>query len=483
MKRRNRLLIGMLCMVLLFGALALPAAANSAMKSWSGITATGAVVEGGSCPLEVEKEVLTFSITEFPPMHASAEENMTYTGSVTATYTFRNPTNYQVNTTLLFPWGRLPDYFIWGNEGDQGELYTIKVNGDEIEKKSRYSFFSGNMDSFSLDTDLPRLKDTYTEDAFFTPDLPVTIFYAEVSGIQERRFDATAAFLWSGDPSKTMVLLKDANATFSTDEGERMQIFVKNGDVVVLLVFGEVPSSLPTGSLYENASCEEKIAGQVTWREDKTETMTFEELVMAHHETESDISMVDWYNATVDSLRYSFPQSNHGVLGRVGPGLEIRTWLMAWYEYGLTVEAGETVVNSVTAPCYPSVDRGYDPPLYTYTYLLSPASTWASFGELVIRVETPFYMIEDSLGGFTKSDYVYILKTNGLPEGELRFTLSASAEPKREWNEFGLIMIFLLAVVIGTFFWLISAVVGIVIVGIVLMVTLTKKKRQDKRNE
>ena len=113
----------------------------------------------------------------------------------------------------------------------------------------------------------------------------------------------------------------------------------------------------------------------------------------------------------------------------------------------------------------------------------SPASTWASFGELEIRVETPFYMIEDSLGGFTKTDYGYVMKTEGLPQGELRFTLCESAEPKRERNDFGLLIIFLLAIVFGVISWLIGAVVGIVIVGIVLTVTLTKKKREDKRNE
>ena len=103
---------------------------------------------------------------------------------------------------------------------------------------------------------------------------------------------------------------------------------------------------------------------------------------------------------------------------------------MRWYEYTLTLEPGQTLKNAVTAPLYPAIDAGYTPSLYAYTYLLSPAKTWAQFGELEVVVKTPYYMTECGIDGFTKTDGRYALTLPGLPEGELTFTLSESENPQ-----------------------------------------------------
>ena len=104
--------------------------------------------------------------------------------------------------------------------------------------------------------------------------------------------------------------------------------------------------------------------------------------------------------------------------------------LMRWYEYTLTLEPGQTLKNAVTAPLYPAIDAGYTPSLYSYTYLLSPAKTWAQFGELEVVVKTPYYMTESGIDGFTKTDGGYALTLPGLPESELTFTLSESETPQ-----------------------------------------------------
>ncbi|MBQ3000737.1 MAG: hypothetical protein IJD63_03205, partial [Oscillospiraceae bacterium] len=85
---------------------------------------------------------------------------------------------------------------------------------------------------------------------------------------------------------------------------------------------------------------------------------------------------------------------------------------------------------TVTAPIYPSIDTDYDPDIYGYTYLLSPAKTWKSFGTLDIVVNTPYYITESSLEGFEKTDTGYTLTLEGLPDGELTFTLSTSEDPE-----------------------------------------------------
>ena len=103
---------------------------------------------------------------------------------------------------------------------------------------------------------------------------------------------------------------------------------------------------------------------------------------------------------------------------------------MRWYEYTITLEPGQTLKNAVTAPLYPAIDADYTPSIYAYTYLLSPAKTWTQFGELDITVNTPYYMTECGIDGFTRTDSGYALTLPGLPEGELTFTLSEAERPQ-----------------------------------------------------
>ena len=82
--------------------------ANSAQRHWSGTDSTGALVKDKNCPLVVDKELLTFDVQEFPKnYYNNIEEFLAYTGKVTAEYTFRNPADYTVTATLVFPFGNL----------------------------------------------------------------------------------------------------------------------------------------------------------------------------------------------------------------------------------------------------------------------------------------------------------------------------------------------------------------------------------------
>ena len=104
--------------------------------------------------------------------------------------------------------------------------------------------------------------------------------------------------------------------------------------------------------------------------------------------------------------------------------LNISSQLMRWYVYELTLEPGQTLVNTVEAPMYPSINLRDDPAVYGYTYLLSPAQTWAEFGDLEIVINTPYYLTASTLEGFEKTETGYSLSLDGLPEGDLIFSLS-----------------------------------------------------------
>ena len=83
---------------------------------------------------------------------------------------------------------------------------------------------------------------------------------------------------------------------------------------------------------------------------------------------------------------------------------------------------------------YSGIDMSYTPTVYEYTYLLSPASTWKSFGDIDITINTPYYLTESTIDGFEKTEDGYSLHLDCLPEGELIFSLSTEENPTKEDN-------------------------------------------------
>jgi hypothetical protein len=109
---------------------------------------------------------------------------------------------------------------------------------------------------------------------------------------------------------------------------------------------------------------------------------------------------------------------------------EIETRFTRWYQYEIEIPAKGTIINTVTAPIYPSINANWEPSIYGYTYLTSPAKTWKKFGNLDIEINTPYYLINDE-NGFTKTETGYELSLDGLPEGEVKFTLSTDVNAKK----------------------------------------------------
>ena len=423
----------MIFTVLLLSAVFIqPTYANSAQRHWSGTDSTGALVKDKNCPLVVDKELLTFDVQEFPKnYYNSTEEFLAYTGKVTAEYTFRNPADYAVTATLVFPFGDLPHYgeYIYDPPTDKytaasdTEKYGVKVNGELIKATVRHTLKDRGT-PFSLDEDMPKLTDGYISDSFFRPDLPVWVQQYSVEGIGAENQAATAAFVLREDPAKTRVLWEEKSGMATLKDGIRISGWTKTGDTLTVYIFGELPKDGIAWSLYENGACEKEIDGSITLK--CSEQMTFRDHAFREYDNNSGISESDRYNAQVAFLNAGSKDRMYGGIYTERSSFS----LMRWYEYTLTLEPGQTLTNTVTAPLYPAIDAGYTPSIYTYTYLLSPAKTWAQFGELKIVVNTPYYMTENDQSSFSKAGKGYELTLPGLPEKELTFTLSEADSPK-----------------------------------------------------
>lgn len=408
MKRIRGILIFALCIVL---ALAPMVSANSGPAWWEGTTASGMIVTGEDCPIVVDHETLTFEIPAFPAEYYSQEDDFAvYPASVTAEYTFRNPTDADVTVELLFPFGTVPDYapgiqmLPW--------KYTVTADGAPVETVLRHSLVSGD---FDMAADSARLHDGYMDHAFYTPETPVTTIRYRPAGVAWEEDQVIRAKLrLDSDPSRTKYTLSPANS-YETEEGYALAgSGLMEGDEAWLTIFGAVPEEPLEWMLFRNG---EQIEG--TMEVISVEETTLKEYLLSS--LPADVSETDWYNAVIQNWDRHETQYGYWDVDSLR--------LMGWYEYSLTIPAGETLVNAVTAPVYPDIHNGWDPAIYTYEYLLSPAKGWADFGTLDIQIKTPYHMTQCNLGTFRKTDEGYRMELDGLPEKELTFVLSEDADP------------------------------------------------------
>lgn len=470
------------CLSILFNVSTVIASANSAQSHWNGVYSTGAVVTDENCPVVVEKELLTFDISEFPAnYYHSLDEYMAYSAKVTAEYTFYNPADYTVTATLVFPFGNLPDYvYEYYDEGLNGYVqaddtakYNITINGAPTEKTIRHTLFD-RYDQFNADEDIPMLCEGYVLDSFFNLDMPITKYQYEISDIDAGKYpSARVAIDIEEFDGKTKVLFPEAHGMHTQKDGDyRLAASVDNGDIITLYVFGYQSYTIPEWKFYKDGGVEDKeeINGTATLVPKGTKTMAFKDFALQEYKANSGIIESDWYNAMVAYLnRY---QGKGGYINTEGGSFDISKSLMRWYEYKITLAPRERITNTVQAPIYPDIDLKYNPSIFKYQYLLSPAKSWASFGSLEIIVNTPYYITESNIEGFTKTDTGYSVNLNGLPDGEFEFTMSTVENPIQPKT-------------VPKIFMQIETIIFIVIVVLILVGAITafviirKKKKKD----
>lgn len=398
--------------------------ANSAQSDWDGTYANGTISKDEECPVIVERELLTFDVPEFPKSHYERRDAfLSYNGSVSAEYTFYNPENYTVTATLLFPFGKAPDYGFQYDTvtmeecfGADTEKYGVTVNGEEIEKTLRHTYAA---DDFELERDMAKLHDGYAEDPFYDPDMPVTKYTYTAGGIDPELDAASAGFRLSGGGGKTKVYMEDSSGYNRLGKEVEISAWVNNGVQVDVYMIGEQPEELPDWYICENGAMEKQTDGEMNLTD--VEEMTFREFTMMSYDPDSHISETDWYNAVIYEM--NLYEKDFGFIESFFDKLDVSDTLMRWYEYEITIEPGGRITNEVTAPVYPEI-HGESNLTYDYTYLLSPAQTWKEFHDLEVVIRTPYIMRESSLEGFEKTEDGYTLAADSLPPGELEFTLA-----------------------------------------------------------
>ena len=469
MNLKMRISVGVLIVVLLMSTVCTPVAANSAIREWAGSTAHGVVSGDGQCPIGVLHETLTFDIPHFPN-----GEYERYAAKVTAEYTLQNPSQQDVTVKLAFPFGQRPSYPYFNEEDIDESKYGVWLNGEPVEVQLRHTYHYGQ---FNLQTDLPKLCDAYLEHEFYSKELPVTHYVYEVHKAKEtKNANAWAELLIDKSLGDSTRLLVPDSVLLCDAAGDIIRVNVSPGEARQLIdvyVLGAAIETMPAWRLqYSNSAL--PFDGEVNLI--STDTMTYYELAMLDYEGHESIAEQDWYNAITESF-IAF-EWKHRIIPTHYEGLDISEFLMQWYEYEITVGAGQTVQNSVTAPIFPGVSERYEPPIYSYTYLLSPATTWASFGTLDVIINTPHYLVQDTYG-YEKIEGGYQKHYDSLPTGELSFKLSSDENPKNVGapNFAGMLFGFL-AILFGSFFIGIVGIILAIVIAILILVAIVRAIRR-----
>ncbi|MBQ7380089.1 MAG: hypothetical protein IJW70_10490 [Clostridia bacterium] len=477
----------LLLVILLCALTALPASANSAESYWEGVSASGVLTTDGECPLVVEHETLTFDIAAFPSPYGGTEG---YDASVTAEYTFYNPSDMTVTANLLFPFGIDP-YYTRHYDPETGEYiapdhtekYGAQVGGAAVQTTVRHSYWDGSLYDFDPAEEMATLNDDYRTDTFLTYDLPVFVYTYRVSGVDRQTYrSARAATYFDGTWEKTHFMIENLCGWSSDENGNAGWAAVHTSDAeITVYVFGEDVGELQW-TFFENGSLETKIEGTMTAVE-RTST-TFGALAMQSYDPASGVAAHDWFNAVVAQLEGSGKAG--GLYGDTYRNWDVSEHLLQWYEYKITLAPGERLTNTVTAPLYPNINGGFEPPVYSYEYFLSPASLWKEFGTLDIYINTPYVMIKERKGEYsiapkewTKTDAGYELHLEGLPEQELVFTLSSTEDPKQDFNFYALLFYLPILIVLV----LALCAVTVLAAAVILIVRAIRRKKVKKQND
>ena len=389
------------------------ASANSAPVIEDGSSGSDVIVIDDDCPIEVMNEKLTFTASE---------------SKLTAEYTFYNPEDYIVTSRLVFPLGAYPF-----SETTSDDV-QITVNQKPVEIQTRYTF-KHHYEDLDLPNDLSKLHDTYKQDDFFSPELSVTRHVYHISNLISGVYldgilnSAMAVFEIPKNDRDTLFCLSEINYLSEQDDRVQIGTYIQNDHTLEVVMIGEPIEDLKW-TLYKEGNLTELAEGEITLIH--SEFMTFQEYSMRNYPPDSHILEHDWYNALIDYLKdstYDYPVFQT----YSEPILSIP--LMKWYDYNMTINPHESIINCVSAPLVPTVYHDTNPPVYSYSYFLSPAKHFQSFQNLNITIETEDYLISTNLPyEFAKTDEGYALSLTQLPDQDLWFQLCADENPNQKMN-------------------------------------------------
>lgn len=423
--------------------------ANSAIRYYEGRDSAGVLITTENSPITVEREDLTFDI-QFDEHYLNGLQ----IGSVSAKYTFKNPSELTAKVNVLFPIEYL-DRILY--DPSSIDKFGVKVDDQTVERKLRFSYMLQDT-SFSVASEFVKLQDEMIEDDFYTRDKVVHKYVYTCTAS-----DGYCRMYLGGLDSRSVVCgLWYSSYRQNLDGTQFVTFLMGNSNEYTFYAIGDEIDFAERVEFFSDYDCKNKVSGSL--RKIEESTTTFEEFALKYYEESYGVSKVDWYNAAYWSLKSG--SSRVAVVNH----LNVKRDLLCWFEYDMTFAPNQTIVNEVVAPMYPDIDEEHSPSVYVFNYLVSPVSTWNSFKDLNVKINTNYYLI-DANEDFEAVDGGYRWHSDTLPDDELSFSLCASQNPGRRRRSSGawetLLSILLLTILLP---------ICLLIAGLVITILIIKKK-------
>ena len=460
MKPNIKKLISLLLIFVMLPCFILPtsAMAPSPPTELYGNTSTGIRFPTESGVI-IEDQSVVFDLSDFPD-YGDKETAGEYSGSVTTEYTLYNPTDKEMTLKLSYILDRVPsDYF---EEVQDVEIskHSLMINGKDVQPAIRHCLFYSSYNENTNFHDL--IHDEYINDGVCGPNMTVTKYTFRQSGVTEEHArlgfnipenDIYGRCFYLGERSYTSNRLADTVG---------LRIYAgENGSTFDVYVFGRDLEEFPEWTVYTSYYDEsETTDGRVELV--GKETLSFSEYVFSYYDESLGISEVDFFNmAATEMSSYVISVSSNAPVEKLHNSF--KNSATTGYVYEITIPAGERLVHTIVAPVYPSIETAMEPETYYYKYDLYTENAEMYTGNINIRINTPYYIIQNDYCVFEKTDGGYSMSITPIEKvddyltaihGGFNFTLCESENPQKvttDYSGLGILIIFvIIALAIST---------------------------------
>ena len=348
------------------------------------------------------------------------KENLTFDlgvdeNYVTAEYTLYNDSNSDIEAELLFPIGALIDDDLNFN------FYhpTVSLNNTNLDISVRILYSKG-----SLIDDLAKLNDNYIETELDNKK----IYKCTIN----ENYD------------EYRVVINNGYEAFTEKE-----IFFTEDKVFFIAANEEVVPTVEV-TVSGNKTLEANVEESTKYEAVKNKNIkNFGEDIYDYY------SDIDLYNFSFYHDRYSY-DSFYSVIN-----------------YKIAIPAKTEVINKVKTDLYPGIDTSYTPYVTTFNYMLSPASTFKSFEDLTITINTDgMYLVSNNIKikKVNNNKYTYQKQFSSLPDLDIVLKTCSVFNPSHPVK----LAVLVARVLLGVFF---SCIAIILIAGLIVQIIIPLKKK------
>jgi len=413
---RRRIISCILLIIICFSSAV--AYGNSGPTYWSGYPAADVMVVQENSPIEITKEILRFDFTTI------GIESFTLMGEVEATYHMMNSNDKEEAVQMAFPYiGNLSDRntkapvpFIDGIPISY-QLYLGEPIGNHQETREKAFNFASILNGIT--------KEPYQAKHFSINEIGRQ-YRIKVNTKLEDGINLKVSFPFDSEKSK--IISSGFNGYAGSQNEMVLSARLRNDEVLEIFVLGEdIPFDI-VGYTNGEATVESTAFEHTVDVEEISFKEYFDHLIKdaLPEAYAGSLAENQLYNHYARGLDRIFDQENGYFSEEHLSGLRSQDHIMTLV-YDVDFAAKEEREVKVQYVASGTMDKTRTKtPLYTFDYILNPASNWAAFQDLTIEVKTPDvapYVVKSTIPLTKNEDGIYGANLAQLPQEDFTFVL------------------------------------------------------------